>query len=132
MPLKIKHTIKHTFLKQDDMLNAYVHSISRSLNPYESSLVQSKNSIGFCLSSFDGLLYYNFLSLLTVENMEVLFWVFVAFYFVFNKLDLIRYHPCSCIFKKFMYIKNVRQISILNYLADNSVLLEHHCYIMYM
>lgn len=79
MQLKIKHTIKHTFLKQDDMLNAYVHSTSRSLNPYESSLVHSKNSIGFCLSSIDGLLYYNFLSLLTVENMEVLLWVFVAF-----------------------------------------------------
>lgn len=126
MQLKIKHTIKHTFLKQDDMLNAYIEHLGVSI------LVQSKNSIGFCLSSFDGLLYYNFLSLLTVENMEVLFWVFVAFYFVFNKLDLIRYHPCSCIFKKFMYIKNVRQISILNYLADNSVLLEHHCYIMYM
>lgn len=79
MQLKIKHTIKHTFLKQGDMLNACVHCTSRSLNPYESSLVHSKNSIGFCLSSIDGLLYYNFLSLLTVENMEVLLWVFVAF-----------------------------------------------------
>lgn len=71
------------------MLNVYVYSIFRSFNFYELLLVYSKNLFGFCFFFIDGLLYYNFFLFLIVENMEVLLWVFVVFYFVFNKLDLI-------------------------------------------
>lgn len=54
----------------------------------------------------------------------------VALYFVCNRLDLMRCHPCLCCFKNTCKIWPLPYLvlSSLNYLADNYVLLGHHCY----
>lgn len=55
----------------------------------------------------------------------------VALYFVCNRLDLMRCHPCLCCFENTCKIWPLLYLvlSSLNYLADNyNVILGHRCY----
>lgn len=111
-------------------LYMYIHS--------QSSLARSKKiqSFQFNFPLFPGsLLYYDPSSLLIVENKKVFFWGggvnSVALYFVCNRLDLMRCHPCLCCFENTCKIWPLPYLvpSSLNYLADvNYVILGHHCY----
>lgn len=108
-------------------LYMYIHS--------QSSLARSKKiqSFQFNFPLFPGsLLYYDPSSLLIVENKKFFFGggISVALYFVWNRLDLMRCHPCLCCFKNTCKIWPLPYLvlSSLNYLADNYVLLGHHFY----